>query len=884
MTDQPLQPDFLAPHSVEAEEALLGAILINPEAMVDVIAFLRGDDFFILRNSWVWEAMTRLNERGEAIDNLTVIEELRNQGRLEDAGGGAYITYLINNTPTSLHAEVYGRIIERAAIRRRILEAAGQIAQLASTEDADINEVVDRSEATLFAVTGRNTKKDIVPLHEAITDYYDRIEALYLQQEDPHGVPTGFAGIDKLLGGLQKSDLVILAARPGMGKTSLILNIALNAARYGHSRVAVFSLEMSKEQLVQRLVSSETGINTQQLRLGQISESEWDRFVHATGKLGELPIFLDDTPAISPMQMRGKCRRLYREHGLDLVIVDYLQLMSSMGVARRSENRVQEVSAISRNLKELARELNVPVIAASQLSRAVEQRGDKRPVLSDLRESGCLAGNTQVTMSNNGARVPIRDLAGRSDFTVWALNEKTMKLERAAVSRAFSTGVKPIFRMTTRSGRTIRATGNHKFLTIKGWKRLDELQFGDHIATPRVIHSTDAQTMSNLELALLGHLIGDGCTLPRHAIQYTTHEEDLAEIVMSLSIKVFPGQLNTRIQQERSWYQVYLSASNHLTHNTRNPVAAWLDELSAFGLRSYEKRIPEAVFQQNLEGIKVFIRHLWATDGCIRMVAGKSPHPAIYYATSSEGLAFDLQSLLLRLGINARLRRVPQKDKGRDQFHLIISGKAEIELFIKEIGAVGQHKQGGLEDIVRYIENRPANTNRDIIPREIWHLYVKPAMKVNGLTSRQMQERIGTAYCGTALFKQNVSRERALIVAHAVRCDTLAQLSESDIYWDSIVAIDPDGEEEVFDLTVPGPHNFVANDIIAHNSIEQDADVVMFIYRDEVYNEDTERPNQADIMIAKHRNGPIGTIALYFRKELTQFANLKQTDVDLSGY
>lgn len=406
MSDQSVPPpasqpptEFLPPHSVQAEEALLGAILINPETVTEVISFLDADDFFILRNSRVYEAMVRLHESRDAIDNLTVANELGNLGYLDDVGGAAYLTYLINNTPSSLHAEVYGHIVERAATRRRMLEAAGEIAGLANTHDASIEEVIDRAEATLFAVTERNTKKDMTPMRRAINEYYNRIEYLYENRDEPIGVPSGFTDVDKLLGGMQRSDLLILAARPGMGKTSLILNVAVNAARTAGARVAIFSLEMSNEQLVQRLVAAETGIGTQQLRLGQLDAPEWERFVQATESLSKIQLFLDDTPAISPLHMRGKCRRLYREHGLDLVIVDYLQLMTSgMGDGRRSENRVQEVSAISRNLKELARELNVPVLAASQLSRAVESRGDKRPVLSDLRESGSIEQDADVVM------------------------------------------------------------------------------------------------------------------------------------------------------------------------------------------------------------------------------------------------------------------------------------------------------------------------------------------------------------------------------------------------------------------------------------------------------------------------------------------------------
>ncbi len=390
------QADRLAPHSVEAEEALLGSILIDPSALNDVAAFLQADDFFIVKNGWVWETIQRLHERNEQIDYITVVEELRQQDRLEEVGGPAYITYLINHTPTSIYAEAYGRIVERAAMRRRLLRAASEIAQLAHEESADINEVIDRAEASLFAVTERRLLRELVPMRVAISDYYDRIESLYEKRGEPLGVPTGYTDLDQLLGGFQKSDLVIVAGRPGMGKTSWLLTTALNAARLGRARVAIFSLEMSNEQIVQRLISAETGISTHQLRLGQLNEREWALFVEATGNLSNVQIFLDDTPALSPLQMRTKCRRLYAEQGLDLIMVDYLQLMTS-GVGR-SENRVQEISYISRNLKQLARELNVPVLAAAQLSRAVEQRQDKRPQLSDLRESGSIEQDADIVL------------------------------------------------------------------------------------------------------------------------------------------------------------------------------------------------------------------------------------------------------------------------------------------------------------------------------------------------------------------------------------------------------------------------------------------------------------------------------------------------------
>lgn len=387
--------DHLAPHSVEAEEAVLGSVLINPEALYEVISFLRPEDFFIVRHQWIWEAILSLHERRDPIDYLTLVNELETAGRLADIGGAAYILSLINKTPSALNAEGYGRIVERMAIRRRLLDAASTIARIAHSEETDIDEVIGRAEQAVFDVTERRLTRDLVPIKEVVSTYFDHVSLMARHQEGVMGVPTGFVDLDRLLGGLQKSDLIIVAGRPGMGKTSWLLSVALNAAR-ARARVAIFSMEMSNEQIVQRLISSETGISTQNLRLGKLDEREWTLFVEATGSLSNVRIFLDDTPAQSPIQMRTKCRRLYSEHGLDLIIIDYLQLMNS-GTGR-VENRVQEISFISRQLKQLARELNVPVLAAAQLSRAVEQRQDKRPQLSDLRESGSIEQDADVVM------------------------------------------------------------------------------------------------------------------------------------------------------------------------------------------------------------------------------------------------------------------------------------------------------------------------------------------------------------------------------------------------------------------------------------------------------------------------------------------------------
>ncbi len=388
-------PDKLQPHNLEAEEAILGSLLIDPDAIIRVATFLSPDDFYVERHGWVYAAIRDLHERREPADLVTLTDELERRSQLGEVGGSAYLTGLINATPTSIHVEYYARIVERTAVLRRLIDAAGQIARLAYQDTEDAAEVVDRAEEIIFGVSSQRVDRDLRPIRQVLDKFYDRIEYLHEHRGEIIGIPTGLADLDKLLGGLQRSDMVVMAGRPGMGKTSLALSVALQAARRHQKRIALFSLEMSDEQLVQRLVSAETGIDSQRIRLGDIKEDEWATFIQATNLLSNTQIFIDDTPAISALELRTKARRLHAEHGLDLLIVDYLQLMRGDS---RSENRQQEISFISRSIKALARELNIPILALSQLSRQVESRHDKRPMLSDLRESGSIEQDADVVL------------------------------------------------------------------------------------------------------------------------------------------------------------------------------------------------------------------------------------------------------------------------------------------------------------------------------------------------------------------------------------------------------------------------------------------------------------------------------------------------------
>jgi replicative DNA helicase len=383
------------PHSTDAEEAVLGALMISPESYYEVAHFLSRDDFFIHRNGWIYHAIERLHERGEGVDPVTVGEELERLEQIEAAGGPAYLTLLLTSTPTALNIASYAHTVEETATRRRALQAAQHIAEIAHDEAEDLDVAIDRMEAELFAVSEGRVNQQLIPLERVMSAHYDATTYLYENQDEARGIPTGFGDLDALLGGFQKGDFVLIAGRPGMGKTSFLLSLALNAVRRSGQCAALFSLEMGQDQLAGRLVAGETGIDSQRIRAGRLTEEELGRYTLAVANLSELPIHVDDTPALSVVQLRTKCRRLQAERGLGLVMVDYLQLMRS---GARNENRVQEVSLISRRLKEMARELNVPVIAASQLSRDVERRQDKHPVLADLRESGSLEQDADVVM------------------------------------------------------------------------------------------------------------------------------------------------------------------------------------------------------------------------------------------------------------------------------------------------------------------------------------------------------------------------------------------------------------------------------------------------------------------------------------------------------
>lgn len=382
------------PQSLDAEMSLLGAVLIDEEVLADVSEIVRSHDFYDKRHQIIFAAMIRLYERHKPVDLLTLTEELKKKSELEAIGGSAFLTELTNYVPTAAHAEAYAELVEQKAIRRRLIKASADISELGYDEDTTAQELLEKAEAELFSVSDQSLKQDLVSIESILTESFDRIEELHRNKGQLRGIRTGYRDLDNMTAGLQRSDLIILAARPAMGKTTLVTNLAYNVATIAKLPVLFFSLEMSKEQLIDRMLADASGVDSWNIRTGNLSDEDFSKISEAMGEMAEAPIFIDDTPGLSVLEMRTKARRAAHDQPLGLIIVDYLQLMQSNG--NHNGNRVQEVSEISRGLKLIARELNVPLIALSQLSRSVESRTPPIPQLSDLRESGSIEQDADI--------------------------------------------------------------------------------------------------------------------------------------------------------------------------------------------------------------------------------------------------------------------------------------------------------------------------------------------------------------------------------------------------------------------------------------------------------------------------------------------------------
>ncbi|MEO9137306.1 MAG: replicative DNA helicase [Casimicrobiaceae bacterium] len=643
--------------------------------------------------------------------------------------------------------------------------------------------------------------------------------------------------------------------------TALALNVGEYVALNTGMPVAVFSMEMGATQLALRLIGSVGKLDQHKLRTGRLGPEDWDKLSTALGRLNEAPILIDETPALNAIEVRARARRLMKQYGkLGLVIVDYLQLMQA---TTQGENRATEISEISRAMKSLAKELSVPVVALSQLNRSLEQRPNKRPVMSDLRE--CVTGDTLVNLAD-GRRLAIRDLVGLTPRVLSMGADQ--KLANARSDLVWSKGVKPVLEVSLASGRTIRATADHRLLSHDGWRKVSRFSIGDRLGIARRVPDPAAPIeWPDHAVALLGHLVGDGSYLKHQPLRYCTASEENSAVVRDAAMAM--GSTVTRYAGRGAWHQLAIGGNGNRWHPAG--VGAWLKTLEIFGQCSHEKRLPAQVFRLARRQIANLLRHLWATDGCISMRRpGTKGSARVYFSTCSRALAHDVMALLLRLGIVARLHTTLQTG-ARPVYGVDVSGAADQRRFLDSVGAFGP-RVGPAARLRSRLTDVIANTNADTLPQQVFD-DVRMSMGRQGITQRAIAAARGTSYGGTSHFRFAPSLDTLNSYARLLDDPDLGRWAQSDLYWDRVIAIDAAGTEEVFDLTVPGPSSWLADGIVSHNSgaIEQDADVIVFIYRDEVYNPETQDKGTAEIIIGKQRNGPIGTVRLTFIGEYTRF-------------
>jgi replicative DNA helicase len=983
----PRNDDFerTPPHDVAAEQCVLGGMLLSKDAISDVIEVLRPTDHYRPAHQLVHEAILDLYGRGEPADAITVANELTRRGEIARVGGGPYLHTLIASVPTAANAGYYARIVRERAILRRLVEAGTRIVQFGYAGEADADDLVDRAQAEVYAVTDRRTSEDYHSLSEIMPGALDEIEAIGSRGGGLTGVPTGFADLDSLTNGLHPGQMVVIAARPAVGKalaldtplptpdgwttmgevsvgaqligadgqpttvvaatevmqgrpcyevefddgevivadenhqwltwnhagdlsgfvppqvvttgeiactlrplatrsrsnhavaltvpmelsradllvpayaaalgtrrrghgdgprprwryivdvrgvpsrpvrcvqvdsrdhlylagrgmvpthnSTLALDFARAAAIKNNMATVLFSLEMGRNEITMRLLSAEARVPLSTMRTGQMNDDDWARLARRMSEVADAPLFIDDSPNMSMMEIRAKCRRLKQRNDLKFVIIDYLQLMSS---PKRVENRQQEVSEMSRSLKLLAKELDVPVVALSQLNRGPEQRTDKKPLLSDLRESGCLTAGTRILRADTGSEITLGDLltSGEQNVPVWSLDDR-LRLVPRTMTHAFPSGIKEVFRVRLTSGREVEATANHPFLTYDGWRPLGDLSAGSRVAVPRdTPPPLQVREMPEPELIMLAHLLGDGSFVRRRPIRYaSTDEANLAAVADAARHFGITAARDEHAAARCT--SLRLPAPYRLARGRRNPIAAWLDSMGLFGLRSHEKFIAPQIFSLPQNQLALFLRHLWATDGSVTVA--KSGAVRVYYSTTSERLARELQILLLRFGITARLHAVGNV-YGHPQWTVDVTGVKDQRQFLDEIGVYGAR---GLAVVKaqRRLDAMTAAGRFDTIPSGVW-ARVEQVMKERSIKLSYVQAAIGSQSRGDLNASICPTRTRIGRIAKVLRNAELEMLATSDVYWDTISSIESIGNQPVYDATVLGTHNFVAN-------------------------------------------------------------------------
>lgn len=835
------KPKDYLPFDVDLEQQVIGSILLENDLIDTISEVLDPAHFYDPFHQRIYEMVCYLRTEG-AVTPKILHAVMKNDPAAQEMDIRSYFCALHDSASAFAPVREYGRILKDLAARRSLIKLGEELiaAQGDGPQVESTAAITDRAADILGEIvdgTREGARRRPMGAADAIYGLGKKIEN-HQTGTVVHGYKTGIDFVDKHVGALMPGDIWFAGARPGMAKSQLATNIARNVAMQGMSS-DYYCPEMTLDQLAARIACE---VDYDRCAAEQLKPMPYRDFIQlrantasverlamAARRLTEwAPIDLF-TASMTLEWIEANSRRRARKYpGHRLLIIDHLQLVTVQNL-RRGANRTEEQTIITKRLKELAKEIGWTILVLSQLNRSIEEREDKRPRMQDFREGGCVTGDTLIVRADTGIRCAIKDLVGEKDVPIFTLDEK-YKLQKVTAKKFFFSGRKKVFILETRSGRKIKASANHPFLTIDGWHRLDTLICGTKIAVAREIKIGLAQkSLSRDELTLLAHLLGDGCVLPGQPIHYTSADQENLSAVESAAASIF-GIVPRRVKQG-NWWHSYLPSPFRLAPGRKHPITNWFLSLGIDSVHSYDKRIPDAVFGGDDESISHFLRHLWATDGNISWTKniGRKRGASIYYCSTSAALAEGVMHLLLRLGIWSSLKMKRQK-KYRPIYWVVVQGVIPQIKFLEIVGCNGAR---GLiiPAILSALKNIVAAPNTDVIPKDVWRSIIRNAKEAAGISWRNLAAQIGVQYSGSSMLKYGPTRQKLKLIAAVLRDDKLKNLSTSDVYWDEIVAITYVGIEDVFDATVPPHHNFVANDIVIHNSIEQDADVVIGLVR-----------------------------------------------------
>lgn len=817
----------MPPTDIELEKIVLGSFLLEKSSLGEYGHLLSTEIFSLPSHVEICRAILQLHTNKEPVDIISVTNKLRAESLLEFVGGSYYVAGLLNRVGSNANIEYHLRILYQKAIQRKTIAVGYDLIKDGYNDLKDCFEALEQAEIALKSIltSAIQSENELVPFSDLIKLEYEASEAL--AKGINTGVKCGLRPIDNAFGGFGKGTLTYIAARPSVGKSVLARNIGKGAAKTG-GVVSVFSLEMSSLEYIQCMAADEANVSLEKITKGKSTDEERNRINEALGKINSIKLFVDDKASNTVKQMWSKCAKIKNTFGLDMIIIDYLQLIPAPELPPHTNDNAR-LEYISRNLKLMAKDLDVPVIVLCQLNRDVEKRKENqyRPILSDLRGSGCLDGDTIIQCPSLKTSLRIIDLVGRKQFDIFATDyKKTIKMKAKS---AFVSGTKEVYKITLLNGQSISATINHKFLKQEGWVALEDLSTFDKIAIPISYGDDKFDTTPSSEVSLVGHFLSNGSALKGKPIRYCQNIEDvdLTDIVIrdamdATNNRVSPKYVDTILEKSK-FRTIFFKATFHLTHGKTNPVGDILKKYGLWDVRTKEKHIPDALFYLSHKNTYTLLRALFSGDGTV-YYAEKDGRKSlkISYSSASLRLIMGVQQLLAKVGIISFVTKHSNK-KNNIWYNLQISGKSNIQIFVDKIGFY--------------------NSRKNKIMLDGW-------------------EQSKSIIAGWNKYDYNEQRTLCFM---------------------PIKSIQFEGEKQVFDIEVPELHNFVANNIIVHNSIEQDADNVILLYRPEKHeiiedvNGNPYETGYSEGIIAKFRLGELGIMKFKFEGQYQRFSGLNET-------